>query len=123
MRDYIPAKNSNMRLQLARQLRRSMTLAEKKLWSLLRQNKLGAHFRRQVPIGPYVADFYSRHAKLVLEVDGSQHLQEEHIQKDIQRKDLLEKRGYRILRFNNLEVLNNPQGVMQEIIRHLRKDD
>jgi len=56
-------------------------------------------------------------------VDGSQHLQEEHIQKDIQRKDLLEKRGYRILRFNNLEVLNNPQGVMQEIIRHLRKDD
>ncbi len=100
-----------------------MTKAERKLWSQIRQNKLGVHFRRQVPIGPYVADFYSRPAKLILELDGSQHLQEINVQKDIQRASFLKERGYRILRFNNLEVLNNSQGVIQEIIKYLRKDD
>lgn len=116
-------EKSNVRLKLARRLRRDMTIAEKKLWSLIRQNKQGVHFRRQVPVGPYVADFYSRQAKLVLEVDGSQHLQEEYLQKDIQRKSFFEKRGYSILRFNNLEVLNNPEGVTQQIIESLREDN
>ncbi len=109
----------NTRLKLARQLRRDMTIAERKLWSLIRQNKLGVHFRRQVPIGPYVADFYSRQAELVVEVDGSQHLIEENLQKDNQRKSFFEKRGYHILRFNNLEVLNNPEGVAQQIMEYL----
>ena len=117
------SEKSNARLKLARRLRRDMTIAERKLWSLIRQNKLGIHFRRQVPIGPYVADFYSRQAKLVLEVDGSQHLQEEYLQKDIQRKIFLEKRGYKILRFNNLEILNNPEGVSKQIMEYLSKDD
>ncbi len=116
------SEKSNARLKLARQLRRAMTIAEKKLWSLIRQNKLGVHFRRQVPIGPYVADFYSRQAKLVLEVDGSQHLQEEYLQKDFQRKSFFEKRGYRILRFNNLEILNYSDGVMQKIMESLRQN-
>ncbi len=117
------SEKSNARLKLARQLRRAITIAEKKLWSLIRQNKLGVHFRRQVPIGPYVADFFSRQAKLVLEVDGSQHLQEEYLQKDIQRKSFFEKRGYRILRFNNLEVLSNTEGVTQQIMECLSQDD
>ncbi|MCI0530537.1 MAG: DUF559 domain-containing protein [candidate division Zixibacteria bacterium] len=123
MKSSATAVKLNNRLKLARQLRRNMTLAERKLWSLIRQNKLGDHFRRQVPIGPYIADFFSRPAKLVLELDGSQHRQEENIQKDKQRESSFEDRGYRILRFTNLEVLNNPHGVAQEILKHLRKDD
>ena len=123
MKKRVSGNSSNVRLEFARRLRRDMTLAEKKLWSLIRQNKVGVHFRRQVPIGPYVADFYSRPAKLVLELDGSQHLQKEQIQKDMQRKSFFEERGYRILRFNNLEVLNNPQGVTQRIMEYLRGSD
>lgn len=58
---------------LARNLRREMTNAERKLWSLLRNNQVGVYFRRQVPFGPYILDFLLIKAKLVIELDGSQH--------------------------------------------------
>ena len=94
-------------IKRARQLRTQSTQAEAKLWSILRGNKLGAHFRRQVPIGPYIADFVSSRAKLIVELDGSQHLSTKGLADDAQRTRYLEREGFRVLRFNNVEVLKN----------------
>jgi very-short-patch-repair endonuclease len=76
---------------------------------------LGTHFRRQVPIGPYVADFACMAARLIVEVDGSQHGSEAGTQKDAQRTQWLEQEGYRVLRFWNNEVMRNIKGVLEAI--------
>ena len=81
----------------ARQLRRSLTDAERKLWSLLRHNQLGVRFRRQVAFGPYILDFFSTRAKLVVELDGSQHYQTEILDKDMKRDNFLRKHGFAVL--------------------------
>ena len=104
--------------QRARRLRRNPTDAEKKLWSLLRRKQLsGYRFRRQVPIGPYVVDFACLAAHLVIEVDGGQHAVS--VDKDRQRTAWLESRGYKVVRFWNNDVLGNPDGVLQTILRAL----
>lgn len=97
----------------ARQLRRDATEAERVLWLALRENFPAARFRRQVPIGPYYADFLSFRAKLVIEVDGGQHdLQSEY---DAARTRFIEAQGYRVIRFWNSDVLPDPEGVVNEI--------
>ena len=106
------SKNS---IKRARQLRTQSTQAEAKLWSILRGNKLGVHFRRQVPIGPYIADFASSNKKLIVELDGSQHLSTKRLADDAQRTRYLEREGFRVLRFNNVEVLKNLTGVAEAI--------
>lgn len=101
----------------ARQLRRDMTPAEKKLWfEYLRKNNL-AKFLRQKPIGNYIVDFYSAEKKLVIELDGDSHFaNQEAIEKDLIRgKFLREEFGLKILRFLNPDVLNNFEGVCLEI--------
>jgi very-short-patch-repair endonuclease len=95
----------------ARRLRRDATLAEKRLWALLRQNFPEAHFRRQVPIRHYIADFASHRSKLVIEVDGGQHTSEA----DLYRTEAIEAEGYRVVRFWNNEVLENSEGVLSVI--------
>src|SRR4030066_1946058 len=105
-------KNS---IKRARRLRAQSTQAEAKLWSIVRGNKLGVHFRRQVPIGPYIADFASSQKKLIVELDGSQHLSSKGLADDTQRTEYLEREGFRVLRFNNLEVLKNPREVADAI--------
>ena len=96
-------------LASARRLRRDMTDVEQKLWHHLRQRQLdGFHFRKQCPIGPYIADFACLRVKLVIEVDGSQHADSGH---DAARDAWFAARGYRVLRFWNNDVLQNMDGV------------
>jgi len=100
----------------ARKLRRTMTDAERHLWRHLRLHTLGFHFRRQVPVGTFVVDFACLRRKLIIEVDGGQHLQS---QEDEIRDHWLREQGYRILRFWNHEVLANVEGVLDTILREL----
>lgn len=97
----------------ARTLRRDATPAERTLWRALRENFATAHFRRQVPLGPYVADFASHRHRLVIEVDGGQHA--EAVAYDAARTAFIEGEGYRVVRFWNPDVLNNVEGVITQI--------
>jgi len=105
----------------ARQLRREETDAERKLWEKLRSTRLeGLKFRRQVPIGDFIADFCCREHKLIIELDGGQHAEPAEIAKDEWRTALLEGRGYRIIRFWNNEVLTNIDGTVEAILEAIR---
>ena len=104
---------SKRKRDTARRLRKAMTDAERKLWSLLRNRTLsGCKFRRQVPIGPYVADFACFEARLIVEADGGQHAAPEH---DAKRNEWLRAEGYRVLRFRNSDISDNPEGVLQKL--------
>jgi very-short-patch-repair endonuclease len=94
----------------AQTLRRDMTDAERKLWTILRDSSVdGFAFRRQVPIGPFIADFVCHKAKLIIEVDGGQHDLDSI--REATRAEFLEREGYQVLRFWNNEVLSNLEGV------------
>jgi very-short-patch-repair endonuclease len=93
-----------------------MTEAEHRLWRHLRLRSLGAHFRRQVPIGAYIVDFACLRRRLIVEVDGGQHLQS---REDEMRDDWLRGQGYRILRFWNHEIIENVEGVLETILAEL----
>lgn len=98
-------------LDNARQLRQSQTDAEAKLWQHLRSHQLlGAHFRRQHALGSYIADFCAPSQRLIIEVDGSQHL--EQAAYDAERTAFFASKGYRVLRFWNTDVLNNIESVL-----------
>ncbi len=101
--------------QFARRMRAQPTDAERVLWQRLRHDiaLTGSHFRRQALIGPFIVDFVSRRAKLVIELDGGQH----NLQRaaDAMRTQQIETEGYRVLRFWNHDVLGNLEGVLSEI--------
>ena len=100
-------------LAKAQRLRREMTAAERKLWSVLRDRQLEcAKFRRQQPIGPFIADFVCQERRLIIEADGGQHAESA---QDARRTAFLESKGYRVLRFWNNDVLSNLDGVAQVI--------
>jgi len=104
----------------ARQLRRAMTDAERKLWWHLRRlPNENAHFRRQATIGRYFADFACHHHRLVIEVDGGGHADAAQIAADGQRTAFLNSRGYHVLRFWNNEILREINGVMSVIYQVL----
>ncbi|MGQ9627249.1 MAG: DUF559 domain-containing protein, partial [Anaerolineae bacterium] len=107
-------------LDRRKQLRREASLAERKLWSALRNKQLGVKFRRQHPIGPYIADFYSREAHLVVEVDGSTHFDPETMKYDAKRNDYMRALGLDVLRFTTSEVLQNLEGVCLAIQNQCR---
>jgi very-short-patch-repair endonuclease len=91
---------------LARQLRKSETVAEKRLWQELRNRKLdGCKFVRQATAGPYVADFLCRERKLIIEVDGATHSSDAQMASDRQRTAHLGRLGFRMIRLQNIEVL------------------
>ena len=96
-----------------------MTDAEQKIWSRLRGEQIGYYFRRQVPIGKYIVDFFCRKEKLIIEIDGSQHLSRTGKEHDSVRDRFLQAQGFRILRFNNVDALENTDGVLQEIFKNL----
>ncbi len=101
----------------ARQLRRDATDAERLLWSTLREFKqLGFHFRRQAPIGPYIADFACHRSKLIVELDGSQHNEKREKERDAVRTAFLESRGYFVVRVWNNEVFRNGSGICDYIL-------
>ena len=100
----------------ARALRRAPTDAERKLWYVLRSLRpLGFHFRRQAPIGIYIADFVWHGGKLVVELDGSQHA-DARAAYDTKRTEWLQSQGYRVLRFWNNDVLKSPRSVGEAIL-------
>ncbi|MCC7017487.1 MAG: endonuclease domain-containing protein [Rhodospirillales bacterium] len=106
-----------MTSESARLLRRDATEAEKVLWRLLRNRSLvGAKFRRQCPIGRFVADFACLERRLVVEADGGQHAASK---TDTARTAWLESRGFRVLRFWNRDILENPEGVAAAILETL----
>lgn len=105
-------------VERARRLRKESTDAEKRLWLHLRAHRYGGHkFKRQQPIGPHIVDFVCFHARLVIEIDGGQHM--DAARSDSIRDAWLAREGFRVLRFWNNEVLGNTEGVMQEILSSL----
>jgi len=104
----------------ARRLRAEMTESELALWSRLRRKQLlDVQFYRQRPLGNYIVDFYAPRAKLVVEVDGSQHVQSDHAHKDVQRDAYLMDQGLLVMRFSNLQVLQEPDAVVAVIFQEL----
>jgi very-short-patch-repair endonuclease len=100
--------------RLARYLRKNTTPAEQRLWSKLRRRQIeDCRFRRQVPLGSFVVDFACLERKLLIEVDGGLHPGREAY--DAQRTRWLELHGYRVLRFQNSQVMWNIEGVVQTI--------
>ena len=98
----------------AKQLHRNMTPEEARLWARLRSHRMkDVHFRNQHAIGNYVVDFCAPQRKLIIELDGSQHLEQEEY--DTERTAFLKTRGYRVIRFWNNEVLDNIEGVLNVI--------
>ena len=93
-----------------------MTEAEQLLWKHLRRKQLcGVRFYRQKPLLNYIVDFYCAKAKLVIEIDGSQHFEDSHKQKDSKRDNTLCNIGLRVLRFDNRQVLQETESVLEEI--------
>jgi very-short-patch-repair endonuclease len=100
----------------AKQFRRAMTRAETLLWRHLKANRLaGLGFRRQSPMGNYIADFVAHSRKLVVEVDGESHDFESRLRHDAKRDEWFVSRGYRVLRFSNDDVMKNLEGVVLAI--------
>jgi very-short-patch-repair endonuclease len=106
------------RVRFAKDLRSGMTDAERKLWLQLRAHRFqGYKFRRQQPIGSYIADFVCFDARLIIEVDGGQHLESA---RDAKRDEWFLKNGFRVLRFWNNQVLQETEGVLQTILLALK---
>ena len=108
------SKHNKQLVPLARQLRKNMTKEERHLWyDFLRSYSI--RFSRQKVLGKYIADFYSAEAKLVIELDGSQHYEDGNIQKDTDRTAFLESYGLTVIRIPNNEVNRNFRGVCEYI--------
>ncbi len=106
----------------ARFLRKNMTDAERKLWRYLKGKKIGGlQFYRQKPLGKYIVDFYCPIRNLVIEIDGGQHYQEKNICKD-KKRDLFLKNvlKLKVLRFGNIDVLKNIEGVVAKIFDEIK---
>ncbi len=102
----------------ARRLRSQLTDAEQALWARLRRKQvLSVQFYRQKPLGGHIVDFYAPKARLVVEVDGSQHMEPRHRAADSRRDDSLVSEGLRVLRFDDRQVLTEIDGVMEIILR------
>ena len=105
----------------AKALRRELTKAEQAMWDMLRDLlPYGARFRRETPIGPYIADFAWLSAKVVIEVDGDSHETLAGRMHDEARDAFLKRQGFTVLRFDNLQVLDGADYVFSEIERHVR---
>jgi very-short-patch-repair endonuclease len=102
------------------ELRKDLTDAEVKLWAHLRKDQLGVSFRRQHAIGKFICDFVCVSKKLVVELDGSQHIEQQEY--DIERTKYLQSQGYQVIRFWNNEVMNNINSVIHTIQIKLAKE-
>lgn len=116
----MPSEIPPKKIQFARQLRREQTIYEKKLWEILRDHKMsGFHFRRQHPIGPFIADFACIQAKLILELDGNSH--DDRQDYDANRDFVLREWGWKVLRFPNVYVRDRPDDLWREVEVELRR--
>lgn len=107
-----PRSNPKTRTS-AIELRKELTAAERKLWAIIRNDQLGVNFRRQHAIGNYIPDFVCIEKKLIIELDGSQHLEQKEY--DDERTKYFESLGYRVIRFWNDQIMNEINGVIKAI--------
>ncbi len=108
--------------QRARDLRNDPTDAERRLWRALRHRRFAGHkFRRQEPLGAYIVDFACLDARLIVEVDGAQHLEQQR-EHDVARDEWLGEQGFRVLRFWDSQILNAPDEVDQAIWQALEQE-
>ena len=105
----------------AQTLRKNMTKEERKLWYEFLKG-LSINVYRQKVIQGYIVDFYIPKAKLVIELDGSQHYEERGIEADTKRDTTLKELGFEVLRYTNLEVQRNFKGVCEDILRNISKE-
>ncbi|MBP9732367.1 MAG: endonuclease domain-containing protein [Candidatus Magasanikbacteria bacterium] len=107
--------NKRSLIDKRRKLRKNQTTAEHVLWQRLRRGQLGVKFRRQCSIGSFIVDFYCHELKLIIELDGWIHGEEEHREKDIVRQQMLETQGYKIRRYKNEQIRYELKSVLQDI--------
>ena len=110
-----PKRSNPKTKHQAIELRKESTPAERKLWSRIRNDQLGVAFRRQHAVGNYIPDFCSPKARLIIELDGSQHMEQEGY--DQERTEYLETKGFKVLRFWNNSVMNDIESVIRAIIQ------
>lgn len=116
----LPIYQSHLK-RYARKLRKEMTDSERAFWKIVRKRQLcNLQFYRQKPIGNYIVDLYCPSAKIVIELDGSQHFTEDNLIKDKMRDGYLMQLGYKVLRFNDLDILKNKEGVIDKILMELK---
>jgi very-short-patch-repair endonuclease len=105
-----------IRRATAKKLRANATPHERTLWRALKEFPVeGTHFRRQAPIGPYVVDFFCPARRLIIELDGGHHSEDETAKRDSERQLWLEQQGYRVIRFWNSDVTNDLNAVLERI--------
>jgi len=102
-------------------LRKNLTEPEKLFWSKVRSNSIGYKFRRQHSIGLYIVDFYCPPLRLIIEIDGDSHAEDNTLKKDIERTAYLKKLNFYIKRYNNRDIINNIEGVMEDLINTIKK--
>lgn len=113
-------KSNKKIIPLAKELRKNMTKEEKHLWyDYLRNYPL--KFTRQKVLGKYIADFYCAKANIVIELDGSQHYEEDAIKKDEKRTQYIEQFGIKVIRISNLDVMKNFEGVCTYIDKNVKQ--
>ena len=117
LEEQVAIRNASPELiGFARDHRKTPTPAEAVLWNALRNRQLdGLRFRRQHPVGTFIFDFYCPALALVIELDGEYHQTTEQQERDTERTAIQELKGYRVIRFNNTEVLTNLSAVLQTI--------
>jgi len=109
----LQAQKSSLIAAYAHGMRQNLTPSESLLWQAISAKKLGLAFRRQVPVGPFIADFLAPSIKLIIEVDGGYHA--ERVALDERRDSKLQRWGYRVLRFGDHEVVQNLEGCLAGI--------
>src|SRR5437667_6826448 len=108
--------STSIRRAAAKRLRANTTPHERTLWCALKELPIdGTHFRRQAPIGPYVVDFFCPAKRLIIELDGGHHNDDEAARRDYQRQLWLEQEGYRVVRFCNSEITGDLRAVLEQI--------
>lgn len=118
----MPTGISKGTIKFARKLRKDMSDGELKLWAELRQWKkiYGVHVRKQVPIGKYIADFAIHDLKLIIEIDGHQHLEAQQVEHDEKRDAWLKEQGYKVLRFSTADITDSFEGCIDELLNEIR---
>jgi len=119
--EYMLSYRENLK-KPSRKLRHKMTNTERYLWSKLKMKQLnGYQFYRQKPIGNYIVDFYCPSAKMVIEIDGSQHFYDDGLEHDKERDAYFNNLGLKALRFTSVDVLKNLEGVIDKILENMNE--
>jgi very-short-patch-repair endonuclease len=119
LKDWKRVFNDTRKTSLRRELRKNSTEPECRLWAKIRDEKLGIKFRRQHGIGRYIADFYCPKHSLVIELDGDSHYTPEAQEYDRERDKFMHSLGLQVLRFSNLDILLNVDGVLRVIVESI----